>query len=84
MRRSAAFLTGFVFLGLLCGGAAALSFDDNATFGDSRMLYGAGENGGFTVDRRNGVEVALRAQLRFDANNQPRNIYNSKIGRAHV
>ncbi|NLV41497.1 MAG: PASTA domain-containing protein, partial [Candidatus Hydrogenedentes bacterium] len=79
MRKSSLLLTGLVFLGMLGGGgaAAALSFDDNATFGDTRMLYGSGENGGFTVDRRNGVEVALRAQLRFGANNQPQNIYNS-------
>ena len=67
------------------GGASALEYDANVTFGDTgtgpsdpvKMLYGSGTNGGFTVDRRNGVELGLRAQLRFGANNQPQNIYNS-------
>ena len=65
--------------------AAALLYNENVTFGDIstgpadpvRMLFGAGINGGFTVDRRNGVELGLRAQLRFDANNHPKDVYNS-------
>ncbi len=67
------------------GAAAALAYDQDVTFGDTstgpsdpvKMLYGSNANGGFTVDRRNGVELGLRAQLRFDANNQPQNIFNS-------
>lgn len=74
----------FLFLAL-AGGAEALLYDQEVTFGDistgpsdpQRMLYGSGTNGGFTVDRRNGVELGLRGQLRFGVNNQPQNIYNS-------
>ena len=55
------------------------------TFGDMgtgpsdppKMLYGSGINGAFTVGRGNGVELGLRAQLRFDENNHARNIFNS-------
>ncbi|QEG38333.1 PEP-CTERM sorting domain-containing protein [Roseimaritima ulvae] len=34
-------------------------------------------NGGFTVDRSNGIEVGLRAKVRFNANNQAENTFNS-------
>lgn len=77
----------FLAAALLAGswGHAELLYDQDVTFGDLstgpsdpvRMLYGSGTNGGFTVDRRNGVEIGLRGILRFGTNNQPQNIYNS-------
>lgn len=36
-----------------------------------------GSNGAFTVDRFEGMEVGLRAKLRFDATNQPADVFNS-------
>ncbi len=72
---------GFVALLVFVGGfpeaSAVITYDDNATYSGPTMLFGAGTNGGFTVDRSNGVELALRAQLRFGANNQPTSIFNS-------
>lgn len=44
------------------------------------ILFGSGvNNGGFTVDQNDGVgvELGLRAKLRFDDNNQAQNIFNS-------
>jgi len=56
-------------------GALALSFDQNIT---PDVIYGSGNaNGGWTVDRQNGVELGLRAKLRFDTANQPQNVFNS-------
>ena len=83
--KSVAFFAGVCLVLFLAGGAEALLYDQDVTFGDistgpsdpQRMLYGSGTNGGFTVDRRNGVELGLRGQLRFGVNNQPQNIYNS-------
>ncbi|NLV41498.1 MAG: PASTA domain-containing protein [Candidatus Hydrogenedentes bacterium] len=83
--KSVAFFAGVFFVLFLAGGAEALLYDQDVTFGDistgpsdpQRMLYGSGTNGGFTVDRRNGVELGLRGQIRFGVNNQPQNIYNS-------
>ncbi len=55
--------------------ANALTFDQNIT---PTVIFGSGNaNGGFTVDRNNGVELGLRAKLRFDENNQPQNQFNS-------
>jgi hypothetical protein len=69
-----------VTLGLLCLGIAssaqaALMFDQNVT---NNVIFGSGNaNGGFTVEQSNGIELGLRAKLRFDENNQPQNIFNS-------
>ncbi|MEX0323085.1 MAG: PEP-CTERM sorting domain-containing protein [Puniceicoccaceae bacterium] len=42
------------------------------------VIFGSGNaNGFFTVDQDNGVELGLRAKLRFDATNSPQNIFNS-------
>jgi hypothetical protein len=42
------------------------------------VIFGSGNlNGSFTTDRNTGVELSLRAKLRFDASNLPANIYNS-------
>ncbi len=47
------------------GNSSALEFDQDAT---PDVIFGTGnENGGFTTDRRNGVEVALRVKRRFPA-----------------
>lgn len=53
---------------------AVLTYNTNVT---PDVIMGTGvANGGFTVDRANGVELGLRAKLRFDATNQPQNVYN--------
>jgi hypothetical protein len=42
------------------------------------VIFGSGNaNGGFTVDDSNGLELGLRAKLRFDGSNQPQNVFNS-------
>ena len=49
--------------------ANALLFDQSLT---SNVIFGSGNaNGDFTVDRGNGIEVGLRAKLRFDAAGNP-------------
>ena len=53
----------------------ATDFDQPAT---PEVLFGSGNlNGSFTTNRQNGVELAIRGKLRFDANNQAQNIFNS-------
>ncbi len=55
--------------------ANALLFDQNVT---NNVIFGSGNtNGAFTVDRSFGVELGLRAKLRFDAAGQPQNTFNS-------
>src|SRR3546814_4080660 len=50
-------------------------FDQNVT---KEVIFGSGNaNGSFTVDRQNGIELGLRAKLRFDETNQPQNTFNS-------
>jgi hypothetical protein len=60
------------------GGTAAqatVTYDDNVT---TNVIVGDGiGNGGFTIDRDNGVELGLRGKLRFDTNGLPQNTYNS-------
>lgn len=54
---------------------AVISFDANVT---SNAIFGSGNaNGGFTVDRSNGVELGLRSKIRFNGANQPENTFNS-------
>lgn len=54
---------------------AAPQYDANVT-GD--VIFGDGNaNGGFTVNQDNGLELGLRAKVRFDGSNQPQNIFNS-------
>ncbi|MCA9235116.1 MAG: hypothetical protein KDA44_06580 [Planctomycetales bacterium] len=63
---------------LLCGACApcaqaSLQFDQNVT---NSVIFGSGNaNGGFTVDRANGVEVGLRAKIRWPA---PQSTYLSQ------
>lgn len=62
-------------LGFSAPAYAVVSFDADAT---SNVIFGSGNaNGGFTVDRSNGVELGLRTKLRFDGANQPQNTFNS-------
>jgi hypothetical protein len=50
-------------------------FDQNVT---NEVIFGSGNaNGGFTVIREQGVELGLRAKLRFDENDAPQNTFNS-------
>lgn len=72
----------FIVIGLALGSAAlalpaaaVTTYDDNVT---NAVIFGAGNaNGSYTVDRSNGIELGLRAKLRFDAANQPQNVFNS-------
>jgi len=53
----------------------AVDFDQPVT---PEVIFGSGNsNGSFTVDRRNGIEVGLRAKLRYDANGNPQNVFRS-------
>jgi hypothetical protein len=55
--------------------AAVVTFDQNIT---QDVIFGSGNaNGGWTVERVNGLEVGLRAKVRFDAGGSPQNIFNS-------
>jgi PEP-CTERM motif len=50
-------------------------FDQNVTPG---VIFGGGNNNGsFTTDRANGVELALRGKLRHNAGGAPENTFNS-------
>lgn len=61
---------------LSTGSAHALLFDQNVT---NNAIFGSGNaNGGYTVDSQNGIELGLRAKVRYDVvDNQPKNIFNS-------
>jgi len=62
--------------------ANALLFDQNVT---PDVIFGSGNaNGAFTVDRSNGVELGLRAKLRFNESNNPENTFNSKGNGTYV
>ncbi|WP_427981799.1 PEP-CTERM sorting domain-containing protein [Agarivorans sp.] len=55
--------------------SAALIYDQEVS---NEVIFGSGNlNGGFTVDRQNGIELGLRAKLRFDETNSPQNVFNS-------
>ncbi len=56
-------------------GGANIEFDQNIT---PDAIFGSGNaNGSFTTDRRNGIEIGLRGKIRFNANGQPENTFNS-------
>jgi len=60
--------------------AHALIFDANAT---NAVIYGSGNaNGDWTLDRSNGIELGLRAKLRYAGNIDPGNdsTYNAPTG----
>ena len=65
------------FLSFAVPAHAVIEFDQNVT---PEVIFGTGnDNGSFTTDRNAdaGVELGLRAKLRFDAAGDPQNIFNS-------
>jgi PEP-CTERM motif-containing protein len=66
---------GLAAFALVSSAQAVTQFDQNVT---NNAIFGGGNiNGSYTTDRANGVELGLRGKLRFDAANQPQNIFNS-------
>lgn len=66
---------GLLSLAISGAAQAAPLFDQNVT---NAVIFGSGNaNGGFTVIREQGVELGLRAKLRFDENDSPQNTFNS-------
>ncbi len=58
----------------LAPSASAVMFNTDVT---PDAIFGSGNaNGGYTVEQNAGVELGLRAKVRFDASNQPQNIFN--------
>jgi hypothetical protein len=54
---------------------AVTTFDDDVTPG---VIFGDGnDNGSFTVDRNNGIELGLRGKLRYNGAGAPENTFNS-------
>lgn len=70
--------TSFAVLSLAAASTiavAAVEYDQNVT---SNIIFGSGNaNGGFTTTRSSGLEIGIRGKLRFDAANNPQDIYNS-------
>lgn len=70
----------FVALAAACAAftnvGAAVVYNQNVT---GNVIYGSGNNNGsFTVDRANNVELGLRAKVRYAvADDQPANVFNS-------
>jgi hypothetical protein len=55
--------------------SAAIMFDQNV---NPDVIFGSGnDNGAFTVYSSDGVELGLRAKLRYDAAGNPQNTFNS-------
>lgn len=61
---------------LFAGSAAAtIEYDQNVI---PDVIFGSGnDNGSFTTDRNNGVELGLRGKLRHNASGDPENTFNS-------
>src|SRR6056297_387646 len=58
-------------LALSAGAASATSVTPDIIFGDGN------DNGSFTVDRSNNIEIGLRAKLRYNLAGVPENTFNS-------
>ena len=62
----------------LCGATnadAVVQYEQQVT---PEVIFGSGnDNGSFTTDRRNGVEIGLRGKLRFNGDGDPENTFNS-------
>jgi hypothetical protein len=68
-------LVGALLIGASITQTQAIEYDQNVT---TSVIFGDGnDNGSFTVDRSAGVELGLRAKLRFNALGQPENTFNS-------
>lgn len=66
-----------VLLGTLVPASAVLTFDDDIM---PDIIFGSGNsNGSFVVDRNasEGVELGIRARIRFNESNSPENTFNS-------
>ncbi|MFP4106811.1 MAG: PEP-CTERM sorting domain-containing protein, partial [Phycisphaerae bacterium] len=62
-------------LAMTTAAMAETTFDQDVS---PNVIFGSGNaNGGFTVDRDNGIELALRGKLRHDATGEPQNRWNS-------
>lgn len=56
-------------------GGSNIAFDQNVT---PDAIFGSGNtNGSYTTDRRSGIELGLRGKIRFNANGQAENTFNS-------
>ena len=72
-RRIGSTLIGAGLLATALPASAVVMFDQDVT-----AIFGSGNaDTNWTVDRAANVELALRAKLRFDAANNPQNIFNS-------
>ncbi len=72
-------LAGMLTASLLIAGTAnAANVTPDVIFGDGNA------NGSFTVDTNNGVELGLRAKVRFNASNQPENTFNYDGGSTYT
>jgi len=59
-------------IGVTGAALADIEFDEDVT---PDVIFGSGnDNGAFTTDRRNGIEIGLRGKVRFDV---PLNVFNS-------
>lgn len=69
-------LSAIVAATIFCAGSAgAVTFDQNVT---NEVIFGSGNaNGSFTVTQVAGLEIGLRAKLRFNDLNLPENTFNS-------
>jgi hypothetical protein len=67
---------GICAFAISASAGAALQFDQNVT---NNVIYGGGnDNGAWTVERNSGVEVGLRAHVRFDVvDDLPKNVFGS-------
>jgi len=55
--------------------SSTLEYDEDVT---PDVIFGTGnDNGSFTVNRDNGLELGLRGKLRFNSDNDPENTFNS-------
>lgn len=62
-------------IGLAGTALADIGFDQDVT---PDAIFGSGnDNGAFTTDRQNNVEIGLRGKLRFNAVGDPENTFNS-------
>ncbi len=73
--RGLSWITGTVVICASGVASGATLFDQDVT---NNVIFGTGNaNGSWTVGRDNGVEIGLRAKLRFDDTNAPQNDFNS-------
>lgn len=75
MRKLSALVAIMLAAAPLAAQAGPVLFDQDVT---PDIIFGSGNvNGSFTTNQMSGVELGLRAKLRFDAANSPQNVFNS-------